>query len=234
MALPTPEVPPPSQEWVSRRLRLPNDAYWQSLIDGLISKLLDEWYFYQTDGITPLETVTVWGEIWREYGESDVYQLGTFVPYITENAPPFTIPCDGSTFNRVDYPALYAILDPFFILDADTFFTPNMAGVAPIGAGLALSGTEFDVGVLVGSETHALTADENGTHSHTDAGHNHTYSPPGITTPVVAPGEVPVAAINIIPGVTGTGFANIQNSGLGTPHNNMQPSRAFKWGVYAR
>lgn len=234
MRFKTPAAPPPTSEWVSRRLRLPNDAYWQALIDGLISKLLDEWYWEQDAGLTPLETIQIWGEIWLDYGRSDMYQLGVTVPYITANPPPFTIPCDGSVFNRVDYPALYEILDPAFIIDADTFRTPDMRGIAPIGAGLAASGTNYPVNALVGAETHALTGDENGTHTHTDLGHSHTYSPPGVTLLVVAPGEAPVAAVNIIPGLTGVGNANIQSSGLGEPHNNMQPSRAFNWAVYAK
>jgi len=234
MAIWTPPPPPPEQEWVSRRLRLPNDEFWQALVDGVLSKLLDQWYYVQTTGITPLETIEIMGKIWLEYGETDVYQLGVVIPYMTADPPPFTIPCDGATYNRVDYPNLYAVLDPVFIIDADTFKTPLLPGRTIIGAGEAESGTTYTVGQEVGEEFHALTADENATHSHTDSGHFHTYQPPGITGLAVAPGELPVTLPNIIPGLTGSASANIQSSGASEPHENRQPSTALKFAVYAR
>lgn len=191
------------------------------------------WFWQQQGALTPLETIKIWGDIWKHYGQSDMYQLGTIIPYITTNPPPFTLPCDGSNHLRTDYPALYAALDAAFIVDADNFVTPDLRGRTVIGAGLAASGTDYEVNDIVGAETHSLTADENGAHSHTDAGHQHTYSPPGITALVVAPGEAPVTAINLIPGLTGIASANIQSSGLGEAHNNMQPSLALKYAVYA-
>lgn len=235
MALATPSTPPPQSEWVSRRLRLPNDTIWQSLVDGLLSKLLDEWYFRQSDGgLSPRETIEIFGEIWLDYGRSDVYQLGVVVPYMTASPPPFTIPCDGSTYDRIDYPNLYAILDPFFIIDADTFKTPYLPGRTIIGAGVAQSSNIYSVGEELGEEFHALSSDENATHSHADIGHSHLYQPPGITGLALAPGELPVALPNIIPALTGSASANIQNSGSSTPHENRQPSIALNFAVYAR
>jgi len=92
----------------------------------------------------------------------------------------------------------------------------------------------FEVNESGGEESHVLTVPELAEHTHTDSGHTHSYSPPGASILVVAPGEAPVAAINLIPGSTGSGSANIQNTGDSEPHNNMQPYRALRYGVIAR
>lgn len=232
MVWPTPN-PPPTGDWLSRRLRLPPDTDWLAIVDGALSKIVSQFNYFKEGTLTPLQTIEIMNEIWFDYGQTDAFMLGTIVPYITANPPPFCLPCDGSTFNRVDYPKLYAILDPAFIVDADTFKTPDLRGVTVIGAGLSSSGTEFDVGVQVGEETHSLTEAENGEHTHTDAGHFHSYQPPGASIVVVAPGEAPVSLPNIIPSVTGTASASIQASGSGEPHNNIQPSLPLNYAVYA-
>lgn len=235
MALATPSTPPPKEEWVSRRLRLPNDTLWQSLVDGLLSKLMDDWYYYQSPtGITPFETARVMGEILLEYASSDVYQLGVIVPYMTAAPPPFTIPCDGSTYNRVDYPNLYSVLDAAFIIDADTFKTPFIPGRTIVGAGVAQSTTEYTVNQEFGEESHSLTEDENANHTHSDIGHAHTVAN-HTNVLVVSPGEVPVSLIlPLIPSSTGIASANIQSSGAGMAHENRQPSVALNFAVYAR
>jgi len=161
--------------------------------------------------------------------------IGSIFPYMTADPPAGTLICDGAAHARTDYPDLYAALDAAFIVDANYFVTPDLRDRTVIGAGDAGgSSTPRAVGEIGGEETHTLTTGELASHSHSDAGHQHTYSPPGITAPVVAPGEVPVQAVNLLPGLTGVGFASIQNTGSDLPHNNMQPFLALNYCVVAK
>jgi len=152
--------------------------------------------------------------------------------YTTADPPALTLPCDGEEYLREDYPDLYAQLDAAYIVDADHFVTPALQSRSPIGAGQGVGLSAYAVNEIAGEETHALTEDENGTHSHVDSGHSHTYSPPGATGLAVSPGELPVLLPNLLPGITGSASANIQPSGLGDAHNTIHPVNAVKFAVY--
>lgn len=100
----------------------------------------------------------------------------------------------------------------------------SVLGIAGAGSGL----TARTLGQRVGSETHSLTANENGTHTHTQNSHTHTvnlYDAQANTGN--AAGRVAGAGYTTGPGsapaTNGTTATN-QNSGLGSPHNNMQPT----------
>lgn len=157
--------------------------------------------------------------------------IGNIVMYTTADPPLFSLPCDGGEYARVDYPDLYAVLDAAYIVDSDTFVTPNLMSRSPVGAGQGAGLSEYTVNQIVGEENHELTEEENAAHSHTDAGHSHIYQPPGTTGLAVAPGELPVLLPALLPTNTADGFANMQTSGSGTPHNTMHPVNAVKFAV---
>ena len=71
--------------WIDQRNRLDTvtDDEWDT-IDALVSKAYEEL-------LTPM--------------------LGQVVAYITASPPSNVLPCDGTVYNRVDYPELYAVLD---------------------------------------------------------------------------------------------------------------------------
>lgn len=84
----------------------------------------------------------------------------------------------------------------------------NMGGVAANRLTNQSGGVEGDtLGAVGGAETHALTGGENGPHSH--------------TTPIMTDGSSGSGALS--PGKNITP-ANTGSSGLGTPHNNVQPT----------
>lgn len=129
------------------------------------------------------------------------------------NVPDGALACDGSQYNRVDYPALYAVLDAVFVIDADTFAVPDLRDRMVVGIGIG-----YVVGDTGGETTHTLTTDEIPSHSH-------SVGIPDFSALVVAPGEAPVPAIDLLPSATG-------NTGGGQSHNNMPPYLALRWAIW--
>ncbi len=121
-----------------------------------------------------------------------------------------------------------------------------------LGRALCLAGsgsglTTRVLGFNMGEEDHALTANENGLHTHIQPSHNHTQVAHTHTTRAginVATGEASgrglagydtfgsviaanadgVPDITVATAVNNAATATNNNSGLGTAHNNMQPS----------
>jgi len=129
--------------------------------------------------------------------------VGLIMPLATAFVPEFMLLCDGANHLRVDYPDLYAILDPVFIVDLDNFVTPNLQDKFVLG-----SLTE-PVGTTGGSNTHTLTTPQLPSHSHLYQKTTIGVSPEGggVPIPAALPVEVPTPTSN-----TGAGDAvNHQN-----------------------
>lgn len=158
--------------------------------------------------------------------------IGVIFPFVTTDPPLGSLECNGATYNRVDYPTLYAQLDAVFIVDADTFIVPDLRGRTVIGAGTGSGLSPRAVGAIGGEETHQIIISEMPSHSHTDVGHSHAEI---TATPVVIPVGLGAAAPSAIPGagVTGVGSANLTNTGGDQAHNNMQPFTALKYCIVA-
>jgi microcystin-dependent protein len=200
----------------------------------------------------PLDEITDtdYSEILELLGAANVSiitpEVGFIKPYITTSPPDNTLPCDGGTHARLDYPLLYAVLDSIFIVDADTFYVPDLSGTVMLGTG-TLGAFTYAVGDTGGENDHTLTTAEIASHSHVadaptviDPTHTHVYTS-AIPIPLLE-GAVPAPGAAIpSPGVTApalTGISvlapNIHNEGGGGAHENRQPFFAVKYCVQAR
>jgi microcystin-dependent protein len=143
-----------------------------------------------------------------------VVQIGEVKATAAGTIPAGCLLCDGGTYERVDYPDLYAALAPAFIVDADTFITPDLRSRFVWG-----SDSSFPIGSTGGAATHTLDVSEMPTHSHT--------IPLTATTLALEPGEVTVTTP--IPFLT----QNTGDTGGGAPHNNMPPYLALRYYIVA-
>lgn len=140
---------------------------------------------------------------------------GTIMYSLTTNMGDGWLLADGSEVSRTTYSALFSAIGTRYG-DGDattTFNLPDLRGRSPIGAGQgALGGTltNRDINTqYVGEENHALTAVENGPHSHTWIG------------PVTRTEERGDGANNVWRGSDPS--ATTDSSGSGTPHNTIHP-----------
>ncbi len=141
-------------------------------------------------------------------------QIGEVKMTAAATIPDGCLFCDGATYDRVDYPDLYDVLSPAFILSADQFSVPDLRGKFPSGAVVV-----GDVGETGGEAEHTLTISEIPSHSHT--------IPLTATTLAVEPGEVTVTTpIPILTQDTG-------NTGGDAAHNNIPPYLALAYYIVA-
>jgi len=180
------------------------------------------------DTITPDNWVTIQEIValtWTDLMDADV---GKLFPFATQDPPPNTLECDGSTYNRIDFPLLYAVLDSNFIVDADTFVVPDMQSRAIIGAGTGSGLSSYGVNASGGLEAVQLTIAEMPAHSHTDTGHVHTEGST-IPTAITIGAGVPAPAAIGSPSITGSSSANLTDTGGDGEHENRMPYRALRW-----
>ena len=185
--------------------------------------LLTEARNWEEHGVTVDDTLAMAGIVWESWEQArSACMIGSILPFMVNPLPDYVLPCDGGVYNRVDYPDLYSALDPVFIVDANTFNTPDLRGKTVIGAGQGVGLTNRVIGASGGSEAHTLTVNEMPIHAHPTHGHDPNLDGEQAGLPDVSAG-IP------IPGV-----ANSGNSGGDQPHNNMQPFSVLTYGVIAR
>jgi len=170
------------------------------------------------DEITDSEWDTIQSYVDGLLFEAKQPMIGLIVPFVTADPPPNVLPCDGSSYLRVDYPTLYDVLDSFFITDEDNFIVPDLRGRTIIGAGASEVLTERSVGEQGGEENHQLTESELASHIHS----THTHG----ASLAVAPGELPVSTPSVLSENTGS-------TGGDEAHNNIQPFYALNYGIIA-
>lgn len=86
--------------------------------------------------------------------------VGLIFPIANAAVPEYMLLCDGTQYLRVDYPELYEVLDPVFIVDPDNFVVPDLRDRMVIGS------PTTPVGQTGGSNSHTLTVGQLPPHSH--------------------------------------------------------------------
>jgi len=214
-------------DYICRRLLIPNDLDLILAVNGAITELTRVHNWEQFGAATVNETVALMDDMLELFYYSDACMIGAILPYVSTDPPPATLACDGTQYQRADYPSLYAVLNAALIVDSDNFVTPDLRGQFLFGADG--SRIPLDTG---GTETHTLTEAELPSHTHTSPPHTHSYN---ASTPLVdAVGAVPEPSAITLPSLTGATAVTINPSGGGGAHNNMPPFTAMNYCIVAR
>lgn len=230
----TPDAIPPTDR-VCYRIRIPNTLEFVGAVKTALLSLTHGFNWEPYGASTPEECVRAAIEMYDEFmNDKGWCMIGAIYPYASATPPASTLLCDGTTYNRVDYPQLYAALNSAFIVNADQFIVPDLRARVGVGAGAVLAGFgTLTVGQTGGEAQHALSISELASHSHTTQPHSHTESAASptvldISVGVPAPAALPSAS------VTGTAAPTTDSSGSGTAHNNVQPFIALNYCIVAR
>jgi hypothetical protein len=193
---------------VYRSLAIPNTFLAE--VNGALNELCYEHNWEQFSALTPEECADRMNIMMDMYFESN-QMIGTFACYATKICPANLLPCDGSSYQREDYPELYAVLDDQYIDSEDKFHVPLVDNrYIKCGAG--------DLGAVGGEETHVLTTDEMPPHTHP--------IPDGATFPY---GEIPEVTVT-----GGLLISTTGSAGGGMAHNNDPKFIKFPIGIVWR
>ena len=200
---------------VYRTLAIP--VPFLSQVSGALIKLAEAWNWEEYGDMSVQDCVDAMSGMIDTYYEGNV-MIGLVVPYAgdTANLPDNVLLCDGAVYDRVDYPALYAVLADAYLDDADTFHTPQLVDTFVVG-------TDENEGAEGGEATHTLTADEMPSHLHEYQEKNEILFPYGTLTPdISARGTLLESA------------RETSSAGGGEAHNNLPPYHAMTYVIVAR
>lgn len=215
-----------------RVLFIPDDRDWIAQVYGAIEELTFAYSWTEYGSITPEQAAAVMGEMFDKLltNQRGCRMVGEIVLWSGIDAPddPNLLLCNGASLATSDYSDLFNVIGTAYgTTGAGYFNLPDLRGRVAIGesGSHALASTG-------GAETVSLTTAEMPSHTHTDTGHVHALAGevPGLA---LSPGELPVD----VPGsgeFTALASANIQNTGGGGAHNNMQPYLTLRYYIQAR
>jgi len=201
-------------------LTLPNDPGFSVVVFGALADMARPYFWEALPGHLSAEATAALFQATFDYArESRGCLIGTIFAHALAVAPVGSLPCDGASYLRADYPALYDALDAAFIVDATHFRVPDARGRNLVGVGQGAGLTDRSVDDGAGAETHTLSAAEMPSHNH------FYYDFP--TPAVAAPGALPFGSGIFQPLLTGS-------AGGDGAHNNMPPFRALHYAIWAR
>lgn len=229
---------------VCRVLSIPDDIAFFGAINEMLSRLgYDRVWDDSEGGVTADEASSLMSEMMADYIGSRCGVLGSIISIATADPPDNTLLCDGSTHLRIAYPALYNVLHADFIVDEDTFVTPDLRNRFMFGHNAANPGYPLHAGG--GYELTYLTTAQMPSHGHLLTPHTHETVPHSHAEGIALP--VPLGAGGVagaVPSVGATGLSGVtvlENAwaetgyvGQDEPHSNMPPHAVMRFVVVAR
>jgi microcystin-dependent protein len=160
--------------------------------------------------------------------------VGTVIWYSGLTAPTDYLPCDGASYSRTVYSALFSVLSTRFgSVNASSFNVPDLRNRFAVG-----SGSAYSVGNTGGVDNVTLSTNQIPAHTHGSFDFGHTHASPGAGGFLArngSPGSTTTSTVNASGqlqsyGSTGGGFANISNANnvtTGSSHENRPPYLAL-------
>lgn len=217
----------PTIDAVCRSFSIPED--YLPIVIGALLELTFLWNWEAIAGEsvdTPEEAVEKMAEMLEGMGECKMAAIGSIIPYISEDPPDGTLPCDGSVYFAINYLELYQVLSPIFQMPPFQFYLPDLRGRALIGAGAGPGLTARQMGHDGGEETAELEVASMPAHGHGVAVNalnavGNAGSPGGNVWARSSGHNIYTTAEPDV--VMGADAVEIGNTGGGGEHENMQP-----------
>lgn len=152
--------------YICRPLFIPDDPRFIMAVSGALYDLAlpENWELF--GAVTPAAAAGLGLAMLEQYFNSPcpgggAMPIGVIFPYATASPPTGAVACDGTIYADTDYPDFWAVIDPSWKTDATHWAAPDLRDRFPAGAGSA-----YNPGDTGGENAHALTAAENGPHTH--------------------------------------------------------------------
>lgn len=215
----TPQNPAPTA-LRCRRIYCPNDPEWLAAINGALIDLTKAFNWSDdSGGQSPTSVAAAFADIFDRYSGDDC-MIGVIFIHAASQAPSNSLPCDGQTYNRSDYPDLFDHLDAAYHVGSTQFKTPDLRGRTVLGDGQGSGLANRPFATAGGTETHTLSTSEM-------PSHQHAYTAPAALPFAYTPGPAPAGAVAGTP-------ANTVSTGGGGSHNNMQPYLPLHYAIWAK
>lgn len=214
MAYLTPDTIP--DETVCYSIRLPNEPYLIAAFMGAVSELFKVWNWEAFGEMTPQETADAMLPVYQSMAEiRGACMIGSIIAFARSTLPTNVLLCDGAQYARTAYPDLYSVLNGAYIVDADTFFVPDLRSIFVRGASIN------NIGNTGGSDNVTLALADIPIHDHLYSYHTPVPVTIGAGAPVI------VYAPPDIPTLTTT-------AGGGGSHENRPAFHMLAYGIIAR
>lgn len=238
--------PPADNDFICRRVRIPNEQTLRASVTGALLDLALEENWEQFGTLDPDVAAQLFMTMLIDFLEDDMCGIGEIKMYGRDSLPVNVLACDGTTYNRADYPRLYDLIHPTLRNDlAETFTTPDLRDRFVLASGV----TYPDFAETGGEIDHTLSIDTmpphdhvTDPHSHTSAPHTHGYTQPtfgidiesvGVPDPTgVGNPPVPMST-TASSAIIDNAVVTVQQTGNGNPHNNMPPYYVAIFGIVA-
>jgi microcystin-dependent protein len=219
---------PVEGEFWCRLTRVPGSLGFLQAVGGALGELTNPRNWEKFGTMTPEESAEMATELFYEWTRSDACMIGAVMAYVTTTPPPSCLPCNGSVYQRVDYPRLYEKLAAAYIIDGDTFRTPDLRDKFVFGASV-----DHPLASVGGAAEHTMTIDELVPHDHSTIPHSHTEI--GAVDTLVNGGvEAPAASATAFPTTTGLADVTINPTGGGAPFSILPPYEAMSYCIVAK
>lgn len=153
--------------------------------------------------------------------------LGTIQAVIRDTLHSSMLICDGSVYNKDDYPQLWAVW-PASMKDVSTLTLPDLRNLFLVGATV-----DYSLGDTGGEASHTLTEGELASHSHSTIPHTHTEGNAAPTLIAIGAGVPAPSGVPSV-GITGAADVTVNPAGGNEPHNNLPPYYAVVYAVVAK
>ena len=220
----TPDAPTGSASFKQVLLTIPIHVDIERFLWGALFSIAFWTSWEQEGSLTEEEAAAYIKQILLSRKEFNL--IGAIVPFFTESLPSLTLLCDGSVYNKVDYPLLWEAL-PSAAKDATTFTVPDLREKFLLGAG-----DDYPVSQEGGAVSVTLTEAEIPSHTHTNTPQGHTDGAAAPTVVTVGAGA-PVPSAVPSAGLTSFDSIAIDPTGGGEAHENMPPYYALRYYIIA-
>ena len=146
---------------------------------------------------------------------------GTIFQSAAVNIPNGWLNCNGASISKITYINLFGAIGYTYGGSGNNFNVPDIQGRVVVGTGNGAGLTSRNIGNTGGAETHTLTTSEIPSHTHSSNAVGGTI---GLITANGSNTAINVDSSPVEPNIyAGPEALNINSTGGGGAHNNMQP-----------